>query len=189
MLMLRRDFVNSISELQNAEQLVDVFTDIFNISMSILFFQCALRLVPSLFTRLVKTQLPPSLDPLQFVYRLNRSMHDAIETTLHLALPTWTIKTHMYKCSSFNTIIPQHLNEKLCLLDLNTSLCNWMLDLLAGRLQSVQIRNSISSTTTMSTGAPQGCVLSPLLFTLLTNNCVAMHSSSNIIKFAGATTV
>ncbi|KAK3554826.1 hypothetical protein QTP70_034849 [Hemibagrus guttatus] len=47
----------------------------------------------------------------------------------------------------------------------------------------------ISSTTTLNTGAPQGCVLSPLLFTLLTHNCAAMHSSNHIIKFADDTTV
>ncbi|KAK3545389.1 hypothetical protein QTP70_006285 [Hemibagrus guttatus] len=63
----------------------------------------------------------------------------------------------------------QHLIEKLSLLGLNTSLCNSILDFLTGRPQSVRIGNSISSTTTLSTGAPQGCVLSPLLFTLLTH--------------------
>ncbi|KAK3505961.1 hypothetical protein QTP70_018982 [Hemibagrus guttatus] len=36
--------------------------------------------------RHIKTQLPPSLDPLQFVYHPNRSMDDAITTTLYLAL-------------------------------------------------------------------------------------------------------
>ncbi|KAK3528787.1 hypothetical protein QTP70_011226 [Hemibagrus guttatus] len=48
---------------------------------------------------------------------------------------------------------------------------------------------STSSTTTLSTGAPQGCVLSPLLFTLLTHNCAAMHSYIHIVKFADDTTV
>ncbi len=38
-------------------------------------------------------------------------------------------------------------------------------------------------------GAPQGCVLSPLLFTLLTHDCTAMFSSNHIIKFADDTTV
>ncbi|KAF7705702.1 hypothetical protein C0J45_2296, partial [Silurus meridionalis] len=35
--------------------------------------------------------------------------------------------------SAFNMIIPQHLIEKLSLLGLNTSLCNWILDFLFGR--------------------------------------------------------
>ncbi|KAK1788124.1 hypothetical protein P4O66_016581, partial [Electrophorus voltai] len=91
--------------------------------------------------------------------------------------------------SAFNTIVPQHLIGKLSLLGLNTSLCTWILDFLTGRTQSVRIGSSTSNTTTLSTGAPQGSVLSPLLFTLLTHDCAAIHSSNHIIKFADDTTV
>ncbi|KAL0194796.1 hypothetical protein M9458_008368, partial [Cirrhinus mrigala] len=41
----------------------------------------------------------------------------------------------------------------------------------------------------VNTGAPQGCVLSPLLFTLLTHDCTPSHSSNLFIKFADDTTV
>ncbi|KAK3509707.1 hypothetical protein QTP70_008446 [Hemibagrus guttatus] len=91
--------------------------------------------------------------------------------------------------SAFNKIIPQRLTEKLSLLGINTSLCKWILVFLTGRSQSVRIGNSTSSTTTLNTGAPQGCVLSPLLFTLLTHDCAAMLSFNHIIKFADDTTV
>ncbi|KAF7691443.1 hypothetical protein HF521_011740, partial [Silurus meridionalis] len=208
-----------------AEQLADVFTNLFNISLnsnvvptclktttivpvpkkstvSCLNDYCLVALTPIVmkcFERLVmrhiKTQLPPSLDPMQFAYRSNRSTDGAISTTIHLALTHLDNKDSYVRMlfidfsSAFNTIIPQHPIEKLNLLGLNTSLCNWILDFLTGRPQSVRIGNSISSTTTLSTGAPQGCVLSPLLFTLLTHDCVAMHSSNHIIKFADDTTV
>ncbi|KAK2899445.1 hypothetical protein Q8A73_012574 [Channa argus] len=190
-----------------AEQLADVFTDIFNISLSSNVVPTCLKattIVPvpkksTCFERLVmrhiKTQLPTSLDPMQFAYRPNRSTDDAISTTLHLALTHLDSKDSYVRMlfidfsSAFNTIIPQHLTEKLSILGLNTSLCNWILDFLTGRPQSVRIGNNISSTTTLSTGAPQGCVLSPLLFTLLTHDCVAMHSSNHIVKFADDTTV
>ncbi|KAK3556430.1 hypothetical protein QTP70_008338 [Hemibagrus guttatus] len=89
---------------------------------------------------------------------------------------------------AFNIIISQHLTEKLSLLGINTSFCNWILDFLTGRPQSVWIGNSISSTTTLNTGAPQSCMLNPLLFTLLTHDCTAMHSS-NHIKLADDMTV
>ncbi len=72
---------------------------------------------------------------------------------------------------------------------LNNSLCNWILDFLTGRPQSVRVGHNTSSTTTLSTGAPQGCVLSPLLFTLLTHDCTAKFSSNHIIKFADDTSV
>ena len=48
-----------------------------------------------------------------------------------------------------------------------TSLCNWPPDFPSERSQAV----NTSRTTVLSTGAPQGCVLSPLLFTLLTHDC------------------
>ncbi|KAK3548655.1 hypothetical protein QTP70_016405, partial [Hemibagrus guttatus] len=137
--------------------------------------------------------IPPPND--QFAYRPNRSMDDAITTTLHLSLThldnkdTYVQMLFIDFSSAFNTIIPQHLNEKLSLLGLNTSLCNWILDILTGRPQSVRIGNSFSSTITLSTGDPQSCVLSPLLFTLLTHDCTAMHSSNHIVKFTDDTTV
>ncbi|KAK3548153.1 hypothetical protein QTP70_004854 [Hemibagrus guttatus] len=122
-------------------------------------------------------------------------MDDAIITTLHLSLThlvnkdTYVRMLFIDFSSAFNTIIPQHLTEKLSLLGINTSLCKWILDFLTGRPQSVWIGNSTSSTTTLNTGAPQGCMLSPLLFTLLTHDCAAMHSSKHIINFANDTTV
>ncbi|KAK3516298.1 hypothetical protein QTP70_009420 [Hemibagrus guttatus] len=46
-----------------------------------------------------------------------------------------------------------------------------------------------SASLTLSTGAPQGCVLSPLLYSLYTYDCVATTNSTTIIKFADDTVV
>lgn len=91
--------------------------------------------------------------------------------------------------SAFNTIIPQQLIHKLVQLGLSTSLCNWLLDFLTGRPQAVRVGSNTSSTIILNTGAPQGCVLSPLLFTLLTHDCTSSHNSNLLIKFADDTTV
>ena len=53
----------------------------------------------------------------------------------------------------------------------------------------VSVGNNISTLLILNTGAPQECVLSPLLYSLFTHDCVAMHASNLIIKFADDTTV
>ena len=53
----------------------------------------------------------------------------------------------------------------------------------------VKVGNNISISLTLNTGAPQGCILSALLYSLFTHDCVAMHASNSIIKCADDTTV
>ena len=60
--------------------------------------------------------------------------------------------------SAFNTIIPQQLADKLVPLGLGTPLCNWLLDFLTDRPQSVRVGNNNSNVISLSTGSPQGCV-------------------------------
>ncbi len=170
---------------------VSCLNDYRPIALTPIMMKCFERLV----MQKIKNSLPNTLDPLQFAYRPNRSTYDAISSTLHLALTHLENKDSYVRMlfidfsSAFNTIIPQQLINKLNLLGLNNSLCNWILDFLTGRPQSVRVGHDTSSTTTLSTGAPQGCVLSPLLFTLLTHDCTAKFSSNHIIKFADDTTV
>jgi gmma-aminobutyric acid receptor subunit gamma/cGMP-dependent protein kinase 2 len=90
--------------------------------------------------------------------------------------------------AAFNTIVVMKFIIKLRTLGLNTSLCNWILDFLMGHLQLVRVGNNTSATLILNTGAHQGCVLSPLLYSLFTHNCVAKHDSDTIIKFADDTT-
>ncbi len=53
----------------------------------------------------------------------------------------------------------------------------------------VKVGQFISNSITLNVGAPQGCVLSPLLYSLYTHDCVSSHSSTSIIKFADDTVV
>ena len=53
----------------------------------------------------------------------------------------------------------------------------------------VRVGNNTSVTLILNTEAPQGCVLSPLLYALFTHYCMAKHDSNTIIKFADDITV
>uniref|UniRef100_A0A3P9IWZ8 Reverse transcriptase domain-containing protein n=1 Tax=Oryzias latipes TaxID=8090 RepID=A0A3P9IWZ8_ORYLA len=91
--------------------------------------------------------------------------------------------------SAFNTVIPSKLTTKLGDLEINTSLCNWIMDFLTNRPQHVRSGHTHSTTITLNTGVPQGCVLSPFLYSLYTHDCKPVHGSNSIIKFADDTTV
>ncbi|KAK3543525.1 hypothetical protein QTP70_023635, partial [Hemibagrus guttatus] len=137
----------------------------------------------------------PLLDPLQFaaVYQANRSVDDAVNMGLDYILQ------HLDKPGSyarilfvdfrytFNTIIPDTLLNKLTQLSAPTSICQWITSFLTDRQQLVRLGKLTSNTYTISTGAPQGCVLSPLLFTCYTNDCTSKHPSVKFLKFADDT--
>uniref|UniRef100_A0A8C1WEF3 Reverse transcriptase domain-containing protein n=1 Tax=Cyprinus carpio TaxID=7962 RepID=A0A8C1WEF3_CYPCA len=138
----------------------------------------------------IKKALPSAFDQNQFAYLENRSAEDAIATVLRILLEHLKHKNIYAKLlfidfsSTFNTIRPNTLLQKLCNVGLNNSLCNWILDFLTNRSQCVETGEHISNTIYINTGAPQGCVLSPLLYTLYTHDCSASFPTNHIIKFA-----
>ena len=68
--------------------------------------------------------------------------------------------------SAFNTISPTILIEKLKQTDLHPNLINWIYSYLCNRTQRVISQINTSDWITSSTGSPQGCVLSPNLFSI-----------------------
>ncbi|KAL0202084.1 hypothetical protein M9458_000102, partial [Cirrhinus mrigala] len=136
----------------------------------------------------------PLLDPLQFAYRANRSVDDTVNMGLHFILQHLD-KTGNYVIlfvdfsSAFNTIIPTLLQSKLAQLSLPSSICQWITRFLTDRPQLVRLGKFTSHSRTTSTGAPQGCVLSPLLFSLYTNDCTSKDPSVKLLKFADDTTL
>ncbi|XP_078146327.1 uncharacterized protein LOC144542854 [Centroberyx gerrardi] len=95
----------------------------------------------------------------------------------------------LFTHSAFNTIIPALLQDKLSQLSVPDSTCSWITDFLSDRKQHVKLGKHVSDSRTISTGSPQGCVLSPLLFSLYTNSCTSSHQSVKLLKFADDTTL
>ena len=155
------------------------------------------------FEKLVKCLLKPSIcqfeDPLQFAYQEGRSVEDAILTFTnniykHLERPRAYSRILFVDFSSaFNTIQPHLLISKLLDMNCNPYLISWILEFLTKRPQYVRLKNNnvdISSSIMLtSTGAPQGCVLSPLLFTIYTSACRSAYTEIPIIKFADDTII
>ena len=145
--------------------------------------------------RYLKTVTAGIMDPLQFAYQTNRSVDDAVALALHYMLAhlerpgTYVRVLFIDFSSAFNTIIPFKLFDKLTMLNVHPTICHWILDFLLHRSQSVRVNGSISSPVIINTGAPQGCVLSPFLFTLFTNDCVSGDQSVRLITFSDDATL
>ncbi len=91
--------------------------------------------------------------------------------------------------SSFNTIIPTLLQTKLTQLSVPSSICQWITSFLTDRQQLVRLGKFMSNSRSTNTGAPQGYVLSSLLFSLYINDCTSKDPSVNLLKFADDTTL
>ena len=81
--------------------------------------------------------------------------------------------------SAFNLNIQPHvLFGKLRGMNVNPDLILWINDFLTNISQRVRLMQSVSETVHTNTGAPQGCVLSPVLFTLYTSDLRCSNATS-----------
>ena len=147
------------------------------------------------FQRLMLSHLKDITGPLQFAYRANRSADDAVNMGLHYILHhldspgTYARILFVDFSSAFNTIIPEILCQKLSQLAVPVSTCQWITNFLTDRRQQVRLGTTTSRIRTISTGAPGGFVLSPLLFSFYTNHWNSSNPSVKLLKFADNTTV
>ncbi|KAI4888527.1 hypothetical protein NFI96_008530 [Prochilodus magdalenae] len=121
--------------------------------------------------RLVLEQLRPMvqplLDPLQFAYQPRLGVEDAIIYLLnrvyaHLDKPASTVRVMFFDFSSaFNTIQPALLGDKLNVM-----------------------QHCVSDRVVSNTGAPQGTILSPFLFTLYTTDFNYCTETCHLQKFS-----
>lgn len=125
----------------------------------------------------------------QQIHKQCKNLCSSSDTVCLKNLDTYARLLFIDFSSACNTIIPQQLMEKLRSLKVDTCTWNWILDFLTRKLQRVRVGSQTSTSISVSTGLPQGCELSPLLFTLLNHDSAASISSNHVIKFADNTTV
>jgi len=127
---------------------------------------------------------------------LSQVIHSSLSQVIHSSLShldSWkggyVRMLYIDFSSAFNSIFGSRLADKLIELGLNTALCAWILDTLTTRTQVVRVGKHTSRPRPLNTGGPQGCVLSPILYSLYTHDCVARSSSNTFVKFADDTVV
>ncbi|KAK2899391.1 hypothetical protein Q8A73_012520 [Channa argus] len=176
-----------------ANELADVLTSIFNLSLSQFIVPSCFKtttivplpkkspptclndyrpvaltpIIMKCFERVVlahiQSSIPDTINPLQYAYWPNRSTSDTIAAAIHYSL------SHLENKDSYLRIL---------FTDYSSAFNTVISHNLTHKLQ-----------THHKHWPPQGCVLSPILYTLFTYDCVASHKDNIILKFADDTTV
>ncbi|TWW53314.1 putative RNA-directed DNA polymerase from transposon BS [Takifugu flavidus] len=154
-----------------------------------------MKTLERLFLNLLRPQVQHAEDSLQFAYRDKVGVEDAIIYLLH------RVHSHLDKgsgtarilfldfSSAFNTIQPLVLQDKLLQMRVDPRLVAWISSYLIDRPQFVRMKDITSDTVVSSIGAPQGTVLSPILFTLYTSDFCYNSEMCHIQKFADDTAI
>ena len=131
------------------------------------------------------------MDPLQFAYRKNRGVDDAKIFILDKLYKHLDISGNHARIlfadfsSAFNTMQPHILADKLLNnFDLDHRLVLWVINFLTKRSQKVLVNNKYSDLRITYVGSPQGCVLSPILYILYTDDCRSKHANHFLVKYA-----
>ncbi|KAI3366018.1 hypothetical protein L3Q82_009846 [Scortum barcoo] len=145
--------------------------------------------------RHLRPLVSPNMDPLQFAYQPSIGVDDAVIYLLqrslsHLEDAGNTVRITFFDFSSaFNTIHPSLLRVKLERAGASDQLAAWVTNYLTDRPQFVRLQDCVSDVVVCSTGAPQGTVLSPFLFTLYTSDFTYSTDSCHLQKFSDDTAI
>lgn len=186
-LLWRTSTIVPVPKKKNPSQL----NDFRPVALTSIPMKCAERIA----LKRLQSETAQHQDPLQFAYCQGRNTEDAILTLLHhlyehLEGPgTYARVLFVDFSSAFNTLQPHLLTEKLLEMDVNPSLIHWIHSFMTERPQQVRVGSTLSSVSVTNTGAPQGCVLSPALFTTYTAACRTADPCNVQIKFADDTSL
>jgi len=164
------------------------------VALTSIIMKCLERIIKNLLCEQVK----PFTDCYQFAYTKQRCVEDATLSLTdfvlkHVDKPNQGNRKNYVKIlfvdfsSAFNTIQPHLMMQKLNLMNVNPYIILWINEFLTSRLQYVRYLGTQSEIIVTNTGAPQGCVLSPLLFTIYTSECRGSSDTTQLFKYADDT--
>lgn len=141
----------------------------------------------------LRPQVQHAQDCLQFTYQAGVGVEDAILYLPHQA------RSHLDKVGGMVKILfldflstfiqPLVLQDKLNRMGVDPCLLTWISIYLTDGPQYIRLRDTTSDTEISSTGAPQGTVLVPLLFTLYTSDFCHNSELWHIQKFTNDTAI
>uniref|UniRef100_A0A8C4RSH4 Reverse transcriptase domain-containing protein n=1 Tax=Erpetoichthys calabaricus TaxID=27687 RepID=A0A8C4RSH4_ERPCA len=142
----------------------------------------------------LRPQVRHALDPLQFACQEKVGAEDAIyilhRSLSHLDRGSGAVRIMFLDFSSaFNTNQPLLLRDKLTEMGVDSYLVAWIVDYITDRPQYVCLGNCRSDIVVSNTGAPQGTVLPPVLFSLYTSDFQYNSESCHVQKFADDTAI
>ena len=91
--------------------------------------------------------------------------------------------------SAFNTIQPDLLLTKMVQLQINPFVIQFYHTFLTNRIQYVKVNKTLSSPIRTRVGAPQGCISSPVLFTLYTADYNTCEPNQFLLKYSDDSTL
>ncbi|KAI3362817.1 hypothetical protein L3Q82_001864 [Scortum barcoo] len=157
-----------------------------------------MKTLERLFLSLLRPQVQHAQDRLQFAYQPGVGVEDAILYLLHRAHShldkgSGTVRIlfldFSVQCLQSTPSSPLCFRDKLSRMGVDPQLMDWISDYLTGRPQYVGLKDITSDTVVSSTGAPQGTVLAPLLFTLYTSDFCYNSELCHIQKYADDTAI
>ena len=141
-------------------------------------------------------EIEDNLDPYQCSYRKNKYTEYATLLYNNLVVEHLENKNAYVRSvfidfsSAFNTLKPDSVINKLRTLNVSPILCKFILDFLTNREQRIRINDIILSTVlSISTCAPQCCVLSAVLFIVYTHELRSCFKNCHLIKYADDTVI
>ena len=145
-----------------------------------------------LLLRFVKSGL---CDKHQFAYQSQRSTEDAVAYLIDIVSAHLDADAKNYVrslfidfTSAFNTIDPRILIDGLVGAQLHSNIVNTIYSFLTDRTQRVVTNSGMSSLLPTSIGSPQGCVLSPVLFTMYVQHMPSPSATNyHLLKYADDT--